>query len=297
MMCENCGSGYLIFGWSCGGSHGSFDDRCTVQAAVPEIQGSEAQDPHKLGFPMGYHSWKHCLDILDFFLKKNWRWTTQLTFDDWAVCRTMMVRIIAVNEDPEWVSRDPANCIYSLADPMKIVFVKTLVPMWPPAGDYTQAYCQYLGRFIDNPRREGVHYHVVRPEAWVDVGVDAFNDDAYFETGGLHQNRPPLYMSRFTEFYFEEARVDNDGVERAIYRVPLEVGPGSNPSSGPGPYRAEPFRPHLRPAGGHISTSPVGYSRLSDAENLTPGSDSGSGTRDSSDITMGSNITMGSTTR
>ena len=62
---------YLIFAW---GSETS--DAATFQVLVMD---QDVADPHKLGFPKAYHSWRHCYAVLVAWLEMNLPFATDLT--------------------------------------------------------------------------------------------------------------------------------------------------------------------------------------------------------------------------
>ena len=198
--CRNCGLLYLVFGWG-----GDLEDSCTIQV---QVQDDVVEDPHHLGFPAGFHSWRHLYWLLDCFLEQNRAWTREVSFDDWATCRSVQLRVIAVNPLPVW-SRTARECVVSEQFPKLRVKGPAPTPSWPTLGSYSQSYCNETGSYLDHPRREGVLYHGLGTAVkWVDVGFDLFDDDSYLITGGLHQNQVPRKCEEFLPVYEEDVSLD-----------------------------------------------------------------------------------------
>ena len=179
-------------------------------------------------------SWKHVVDLACFFLRINRSWGQQLSYDDWATCRTLMLRVIATR--PDEAVLDPEDRIFTRNGPKVLLFVRAPSASWPPVAEYGQEFLRFEGAWRDSPRRSGAYYHGEAGSGsttWVDVGTDIFNDTNYIPTSGPFQNRPPPFMAPYAAHYWEDPPEDFDGFDRPEMRVPAETGPGAAGQPGP----------------------------------------------------------------
>ena len=170
MLCESCGLKFIIFPH--GNSQTETMDSCTVMALV---MAQDVQDKYLLDLPHGYFSWRHCHSVLSAFLALNEPWTRQVS-TDWAVCRTMSVRIIAVRGDDEVRELDRSVLA---ENPQRLIKGPVPIPQYPKRRGHLQAGIDiaagFSGEYI-GPR---------------DLGLDMHRDWLYGITGGEEQNRAP----------------------------------------------------------------------------------------------------------
>ena len=173
MACDTCGLKYLVFPWG-----GIFGDSVTIQALV--LDQENPQDPYRLGIPAGYYSWRHCYSVLDSWLQMNEDWTKKVSGNDWQICRTMEVRVIAVKTLEEVGDVIPPL----LGSYNDVLQGPAPVPNWLRRHGHSQTSINRLH-----------HYASLNPLSSLrlprDLGLDAHHDYLYEETGGLDQNAPP----------------------------------------------------------------------------------------------------------
>ena len=173
-------------------------DLATVQVLIHD--NCQASDPNSIGFPSGFINWSHALSIFEAFLDMNPVWARIVSGDSWAMCRSVEMRIIAVQPLGE---RDPEKCVVTKHDPHRVVKGPGPVPQWEKRG-------RHLQRHID---RVGARYSARSPYVYTrDLGLDSHDDDPWRGCGGYHQNSPPPFVQSPTDMF---------GV--AIARPPVEI--------------------------------------------------------------------------
>ena len=122
-----------------------------------------------------YFSWRHCHSVLSAFLSLNEPWTREVS-TEWAVCRTMSVRIIAVRGDDE--VRDLSRSVLA-ENPQRLIKGPVPIPQYSKRRGHLQA-----GIDVE----AGFRGEYVGPR---DLGLDMHRDWLFGITGGDEQNRAP----------------------------------------------------------------------------------------------------------
>ena len=129
------------------------------------------KDPVGLGYPAGpFHSWSHLVHYVDQFLLANIEWTKSIS-TKWEVCRSMEIRIIAVQDESA-----PRNVTKSVLDTLGRVFIGP--PIAPPNYTHVPYTQTYIGKHNNGKD--------VR-----DIGLDNYNDEDWRTSGGMTQNMLP----------------------------------------------------------------------------------------------------------
>ena len=207
----------LHLGWG-----GDLRDKCTVQVRV--ASDSDWTDPYKLDKPAGAWSWLHLHSLLSKFLSQNERWAEQLSYDQWAVCRSFELRIIAVMEPG---ARRMEDIVFSRQVGGLPIRGSTPCPVYHRPDGYTQADCSFFGRGRDQPRKEGILYKNTEAVHWTDVGLDTFEDLAYVSSGGRDQNKPPVQLEEFLEAYWDQSVLDS--TPEYIVSIPRRASEADSP--------------------------------------------------------------------
>ena len=87
---------------------------------------------------------------MDVFVKINKEWIEQVSIDNWAICQSVMLRVITVNPNPVWGAKDPDSYMVSCCVPGQYILGAAPVAQFPPPGPHTQEYCRYMGGWSDN---------------------------------------------------------------------------------------------------------------------------------------------------
>ena len=166
---------------------GPYDDELAVQVLIQD--NSQASDPHSIGFPSGFINWSHALDVFEAFLRRNPCYCKDVSGDNWAMCRSVELRIIAIREPGP---RDKSKCVVARHDPDVILKGPSPVPKWEKRRGH---YQEHLDKLADDALL------LPAPIVTRDLGLDSHDSGPWSGCGGYDQNAPPSFVESPREMF------------------------------------------------------------------------------------------------